>query len=176
MCALQFINDMSRGEGSWWNSNILSDLFPVKGPARGDELSSRNREKKKERRPDCWSLQRVCCNDKREGKKRRWRMTSDTQKTQRGYCSLWAGSWEQSKACFHLFHCAMKKQRWELFIWKLFVKLTIRPVIRIILTFCVFFHTYYWLVDVCTSQWSFLLIWVLLCWHACLFTKGSSTF
>lgn len=46
LCALLFINEMSRGEGSWCNSNILSDLFLVKGPGRGDELSLRNGKRK----------------------------------------------------------------------------------------------------------------------------------
>lgn len=39
VCALQLINEMSRGEGSWYNSNILSDLFLATGPGREDELS-----------------------------------------------------------------------------------------------------------------------------------------
>lgn len=176
MCALQFINDMSRGEGSWWNSNILSDLFPVKGPARGDELSSRNREKKKKREGLTAGVFREYVAMIRErGKKddEGWQVTRRKRREDTVHCELAAES--KAKLVF-IYFTAMKKQRWELFIWKLFVKLTIRPVIRIIWTFCVFFHTYYWLVDVCTSQWSFLLIWVLLCWHACLFTKGSSTF
>lgn len=38
-CALWFISEISRREGSWWNSNILPDLFLVNGPEWGEELS-----------------------------------------------------------------------------------------------------------------------------------------
>lgn len=46
VCALQLINEMSRGEGSWYNSNILSDLFLAAGPAREDELSLLKRKRR----------------------------------------------------------------------------------------------------------------------------------
>lgn len=133
VCALQFINEMSRGEGSWWNSNILSDLFPVKGQGRGDELSLWNG--KKERRHICASLQRVCCNNITEGRKEddgwwaRW--TLDTENAKWVVCILGWQLKKQSKACFPLFYYAEEKQG------RLFIQTTETMSVKLTITFIV---------------------------------------